>query len=160
MARDATARLYDVDQHAITFTKLDQSKRYDMGEIAFRAKPGSLIELDQLHESIWASRLSRGTSSGLVSLEVTARGQVAAEGNRLILRVSGSDDYFVLDADPEEGQKVKFDQLRAAQVQGEKIVSVTGRLDGWSGRWPQMLRQLPPKPRKILVSEFEFVEEK
>ena len=53
MACDATARLYDVDEDSVVFKKLQQTKRYDQGTITFGACNGKLIDLDQLHESIW-----------------------------------------------------------------------------------------------------------
>ena len=64
MARDATARLYDVDEDTVVFVKLQQKERYDQGTVTFRARSGKLIDLDKLHESIWATRLSGGTRSG------------------------------------------------------------------------------------------------
>ncbi len=155
MARDATARLYDVDEKSVVLTKLTQTGKYDAGTIAMRAKKGKLIELDKLHESVWATRLSGGTRSGLVSLEVTAAGTVFVGESETILKVTGSDAHFVLQKNPEGENKAAFDELRSALDRGEQIVSVTGRVDGWSGLWPEVLRKLPPKPRRILVTGFE-----
>ncbi len=159
MAREATARLYDVTKESVVFTKLDQSKRYDLGTITFKAKQGKLLDLDKLHESVWATRLSGGTSSGLVKLEVTAVGQAVVKDKTTILNVTGSDEHFLLAEDAEEkpatGQKTAFQRMQDSLARGEAVVSVTGRVDGWRGRWPEMLRKLPSKPRKILVSSFE-----
>ena len=58
MARDATARLYDVDEDSVVFKKLQKTQKYDQGTISFRSRKGKLIDLDKLHESIWATRLS------------------------------------------------------------------------------------------------------
>ncbi len=155
MARDATARLYDVDEDTVVFKKLDQSEKYDQGTVTFRARKGKLIDLDKLHESIRASRLSDGTRSGLVSLEVTAIGAVVVNHEQIIFEVAGSDAHFVLGKDAEyEGRDV-FAELRAA---APHVVSVTGRLDGWVGRWPNMLRKRPATPRRILVTGFETAE--
>ena len=33
-----------------------------------------------------------------------------------------------------------------ALVKGDKVLSVTGRVEGWSGRWPDVLRKLPGEP--------------
>ena len=155
MARDATARLYDVDEDTVVFKKLEQSKKYDQGTVAFRARKGKLIDLDKLHESIRASRLSDGTRSGLVSLEVTAIGAVVVNQEQMVLEVAGSDAHFVLGKDPEnEGPDVFAELLAAAP----HVVRVTGRLDGWVGRWPHMLRKRPAKPRRILVTGFETAE--
>ena len=94
MARDATARLYDVDDDSVTYKKPRKRGKYDQGTITFRAKKGRLVSLDKLHESIWATRLSGGTRSGLVSLDVTAVGEVMVRGNKTLLSVDGADEYF------------------------------------------------------------------
>ena len=166
MARDATARLYDVHPGSVVLKKRDEQKKYDHGTITFRARKGKLIDLDKLHESIWATRLSGGTRSGLVSLEVTAVGEVVVDGKNIIIRVAGSKSHFLLGKDPVlgknpvEGHEDELDKLRAAVKAARKVVSVTGRLDGWKGRWPQVLRKLPSKPRRILVTSFKTVKER
>jgi hypothetical protein len=163
VARDATARLYDVTDGSVVLTKLGVSKSYDHGTITFAAKKGKLIDLDKLHESIWATRLSGGTRSGLLKLEVTAVGEAVVQGTETVLRVAGADELFALAEDPEvkvaKAEKSSFQKLREALARGEKITSVTGRLDGWQGRWPTVLGKLPPKPRKILVWSFETAKE-
>ena len=166
MAREATARLYDVDQDSVLLKNLTRSGKYDTGTITFRAKKGKQIDLDKLHESIWATRLSGGTSSGLVSLEVTAIGEVVVIDQETILKVASSeahttaDNRFVLAKNLATEHSTSFDSLRAALVRGERVVSVSGKLDGWTGLWPKMLRELPAKPRRILVTEFETAKEK
>jgi hypothetical protein len=164
VAREATLRLYDVVRDSVVLNKLGMSKSYDHGTITFRAKKGKLIDLDKLHESIWATRLSGGTRSGLVKLEVTAIGTVVVEGNQTLLKVAGADAVYILADDPEikpaSGQKTDFQKMQEAVARGEKTLSITGRVDGWHGRWPAMLKELPAKPRKILVSSFEIVKEK
>ncbi len=155
MARDATARLYDVHKDSVVLKKLSQQEKYDQGTITFRARKGRLIDLDKLHESIWATRLSGGTRSGLVSLGVTIVGEVVLDGGRAIMKVAGSKARFILGSDPEDGREEVFEKLQAAARDGRKVVQVTGRLDGWAGRWPDVLRRLPPKPRRILVTSFE-----
>jgi len=157
--REAAARLYDVDQSSVVLKKLNQAEKYDIGTVAFRAKQGKLIDLDKLHESIWATRLSGGTSSGLVSLEVTVIGEVVVNDKATTLKVTGSDAYFILGKHPEE-QQATFDELRSALARGEKVISVSGRIDGWAGRWPSVLGHLPPKPRRILVTNFETDKDK
>ena len=93
MARDATARQYDVDADSI---KLDKQA----GTIAFRAKKGRLVDLDKLHESIKATRLGDSTGMTLKWLEVTATGEVVA-GPTLKFKVGGSEQYFLVGADSE-----------------------------------------------------------
>ena len=157
MARDAAARLYDVDARTFAFKKFNKSKKYDVGTISFRAKPGKLVQLDKLHESMWATRLSGRTRSGLVKIEVTAVGKATVTDGKTVFLVSGSEDVFTLDEDSELEKKEDraiFGKLQEAMAKGRVVTSVTGRLDGWSGRWPTVLRRIPTKPRRILVSEF------
>ena len=151
MARDATARLYDVDADSV---KLEKKP----GIITFRAKKGRLINLDKLHESIWATRLSGSTGMALTWLDVTAVGEVVIKKDRTILKVAGSDDYFVLKEDPKAktGDKTAFARLREAVERGQKLESVTGRVEGWHGHFPKFLKALPEKPRVILVKDFEL----
>jgi hypothetical protein len=152
VARDATARQYDVDAD---FTKLDKKA----GTIAFQAKKGRLVDLDKLHESIWATRLGDGTGMTLNWLDVTATGEVVS-GAEPKLKVTGSDQVFSLGAETEgssKEQKEAFQRLIAALERGEKVVSVTGRVEGWKGNLTQFSKLLPPKPRRILVKEFQTV---
>jgi len=155
VAREATARLYDVDADTIVFKRLSKSGKYDTGTVTFRAKTGKLIDLDKLHESVWATRLSGGTRSGLVSLEVTAAGTIVVGDKETTLKVADAEPEFALAQNPEADFKNAFAELRTALERGDKITSVTGRLDGWSGRWPEVLKKLPPKPRRIFVTRFE-----
>ena len=157
MARDATARLYDVDEDSIVFKKFGRSRKYDHGSITFRSREDRLIDLDQLHESIWATRLSGGTRSGLVSLVVTAVGKIDVRDGRTVLKVNDSAGEFVLDPNPDDEFRGVFEKLQSSLQTSGQVVTVTGRLDGWAGRWPQMLKQVPPKPRTILVTDFEIV---
>ena len=145
MARDATARQYDVDADAV---RLDISK----GEITFRAKKGRLVDLDKLHESIWATRLGVGTGMALDWIDVTAVGEVVVEKDGVALRVKGSDQRFVL----KPGDRTDVAALRKLAERGQSV-SVTGRLEGWSGSFPPFLKTLPKKPRAIAVKEIEPV---
>ena len=155
MAREATARLYDVQRSSVVLKKFTEKERYDIGTIKFRAKKGRLIDLNKLHESIWATRLSGGTRSGLLSLEVTAVGEAVVTGKKTIFKVTGSSAHFVLEKNPEDGHKDQFEKLRAAVNAGEKIVSVTGRIASYAGRWPTVLAKAPTQPRRILVTSFK-----
>jgi hypothetical protein len=71
------------------------------------------------------------------------------------LKMAGSDQYFMLAESPSQGEKLAFARLREALDRGQKVVSVTGRLQGWSGHFPDFLGSLPRKPRVILVKEFQ-----
>jgi hypothetical protein len=155
VARDATARQFDVEADDV---KLDQSN----GQITFHAKKGRLVDLDKLHESIWATRLSGGTGMGTNWLDVTAVGDVVVEKDRIILKVAGSEEYFVLKEDPKDpkaksGDKTAFARLRESVEDGKKSWSVFGRVEGWAGHFPPFLKAPPKKPRTILVKEFDPV---
>ena len=145
MARDAIARQYDVDADRVTLN-------IDKGLVTFGAKKGKLVDLDKLHESIWATRLSGNTGMALDWIDVTAVGEVVVEKDRTVLKVKGSDQVFVL----KEGDKKAFARLQEA-ADGKKSFSVTGRLEDWKGHFPPFLKTLPKKPRAIAVREFELV---
>jgi len=146
VARDATARQYDVDADSV---KLNMDK----GEVTFRAKKGKLVDLDKLHESIWATRLGVGTGMSMNWLDVTAVGELVAEKDRVVLKVKGSDQLFVLKQD----DKKVFARLRDAAEGKQKSASVSGRLEEWTGHFPPFLKTLPKKPRVITVKDFELV---
>jgi hypothetical protein len=146
VARDATARQYDVDADSVG---LDIKK----GLITFRAKKGRLVDLDKLHESIWATRLSGSTGMRLHWMDVTVVGAVVVEKKATVLKVAGSDQHFVLKPG---SNKAAFERLEKALARGDKVASVTGRLEGWSGHFPKFLKALPSKPYAILVTDFEL----
>jgi hypothetical protein len=148
-----------VDDQSVVFHRLQLTDRYDQATVTFRAKKGKLIDLEKLHESIWATRLSGGTSSGVICLQVTAVGQVTTSGDETVLNVSGTDRQFVLTADvaakPAEPEKSTFAELKKSLADGQKVVSVTGYVEGWSGRWPGVLSKAPEKRPKLMVTSFE-----
>ncbi len=148
MARDATARLYDVDEDSVV---LDQK----VGRITLRAKKGRLIDLDKLHESIHATRLGDGTGMALQWLDVTAVGEVTRAGTELRLKVAGSDQSFLLGKEPGASGQAVYARLQQALERGDRVVSVTGRVDGWQGNFTQFLKKLPDKPRRLLVKDFQ-----
>ena len=156
MARDATARLYDVHSDSV---KLIKRRRGDIrdGLVIFEAKKDKLVSLDKLHESIWATRLSGRTGMRLNRLVVTAVGEVVVEETKTLLKVKGSKERFVL-IEPRSKSTAKeksaLDKLHEAVARGAKVVHVTGRVSGWSGPFPALLKKLPEKPRRIIVEEF------
>lgn len=155
MACDATARLYDVDEDSVVFVKLQKTEKYDQGTVTFRARKNKLIDLDQLHESIWATRLSGGTRSGLVSLEVIAVGEIVTADNKTILKVSGSDKAFVLGKHSDAQHAAAFAKLPAS---AGKTVKLTGIIDDYTGQWPGVLKKQPINPRRVLVTGVELAE--
>jgi hypothetical protein len=152
VARDATARLYDVDADNVGL-------EIKTGTITFRAKKGRLVDLDKLHESIWATRLSGKTGMAMNWIDVTAVGEVVLDQTQPRLKVSGSNQYFVLAEDTKAThkthEKTPFARLQETLGRGEKVVSVTGRVQGWGGHFPDFLKTLPKKPLVILVKDFE-----
>jgi hypothetical protein len=103
VARDAIARQYDVDADAV---RLDIAK----GEVTFRAKKGRLVDLDKLHESIWATRLSVGTGMALNWIDVTAVGEVVVEKDRLTERQRISEVV--------RKERVEIEELGEANING------------------------------------------
>ena len=154
MACDAIARLYDVDENSAVFTKLDRTEKYDQGTFTFRAHKGRFIDLNKLHESVWATRLSGGTRSGLVSLEVTTIGRIETRGDKTILNVEGSNGAFLLGRHQDKKYAAAFDELKAAA--GDKTIRVSGLIDNYVGRWPNVLKKQPKNPRRLLVTKFKI----
>jgi len=164
VARGAIARLYDVDDDTVVFKKFNIKNKYDHATVAFRAKKGKLIDLQKMHESIWATRLSGGTRSGVICLEVNVVGEVAQTGNETILHIGGTDQQFVLvddvQAKPNPVQAGTLKALLRAVARGEKILSVTGYVDGWVGRWPGVLSRPADKQPRLMVTRFLAVKKK
>ena len=154
MAVDATARLYDVDEDSCLFKKLQKTEKYDQGTLTFRARKGKLIDLDKLHESIWATRLAHGTRSGLVTLEVVAIGEVVKAQDGTLLNVSNSDSQFELAKGSSKDGEAVFAELKDAATAGQ-VVKVTGVIDGYKGRWPALFKKKLPRTRRILVTGFD-----
>ena len=96
MARDAIARQYDVDADSIILQPQGPKGNYQLGTIDFTPKKGRSIDLDKMHESITATRLSGGTRMGMDYLELTAKGEVIERDKELVLKVSGSGQELFL----------------------------------------------------------------
>jgi hypothetical protein len=168
VARDAIARQYDVDKNSVKLEMEATSGEYRPGTITFRAKDGKSINLDQIRESIRATRLFGGTQMRVTYLEVTAVGDVTAAPQEIVLRVKGTGQEFTLAEEPNaepKGGKTALQRLRAALDRGEKITSITGRVGGWDGRFPDVLRALeaqpnsPSKRLRLLVTDFGIAKE-
>ena len=158
MARDAIARLYDVDADTIKLNRFEgQQGGYQLGTIEFAAKKGKSIDLDKIHESITATRLSGGTRMRMDYLEITAKGEVIKRDKELVLKVSGTGQELVLSEEPSaEGG---LQRLREAVARGDRVSTVTGRVPGWSGRFPLVLAAWATAPdaqkRKLAVVDFK-----
>jgi hypothetical protein len=165
VARDAIARQYDVDKNSII---LD----IPGGLITFRAKQGKSIDLDRLHESLRATRLSGRTGMEVRYLELNVRGKLVAgpgDPGTMRLKVAGTGQEFLLGAGTasETGAENPLQRLRAALAKGENVVSVTGRVQGWKGLFPDVLRVLAEQrpgggdpgarqPPTLIVTRFQI----
>jgi hypothetical protein len=160
MARDAIARQYDVDANSVKLSPLAKDlpeKGYPPGKIEFVAKKGKSIDLDKIHESITATRLSGGTNMGMEYLEITARGEVMSRDKDLVLKVSGTGQEFTLADDA--SAKEALQRLRQAVERKDKVTAITGRVQGWSGRFPDVLQawsKSASQKRMLGVTDFEI----
>src|SRR5262245_47510238 len=152
MARDAIARQYDVDKNSVDMTTEKGKGSYLPGTITFQAKKGRSIDLEKVRESIAATRLSGGTNMKKDWTGITAKGEVAG-GEELSLKVSGSGEEFVLKE--EASAKEVLPRLREALKRGDKVTSVTGRVQGWNGRFPDVLKAVAGQKKMVLqVTDF------
>ena len=162
MARDAIARQYDVDADSIILLPLEPQVSYQRGTIEFAPKKGRSIDLDKICESITATRLSGGTKMSVDYLEITATGEVIVRDKELVLKVSGTGQELLLSEEPTV--KDGLQRLREAVARGDKVSTVTGRVPGWSGRFPDVLREWPKAPDtqkwKLAVVDFEIEKKK
>jgi hypothetical protein len=163
MACDAIARQYDVDADSIKLTRpKDQKGDYQIGTIEFAAKKGKSLDVDKIDESIAATRLSGGTNMRMDYLEITAKGKVIERDKELVLKVSGTGQEFSLGEEPTA--KGGLERLREALARGEKVSSVRGRVQGWTGRFPVVLKAWAKAPdtqmRTLTVVDFEIEKKK
>jgi hypothetical protein len=145
--------------------------RYRNGTITFRVREGKALDLAQLHASLKATRLGGRTRSGVNYFDITAKGTVTVSGKEVLLKVSGTAQQFALGEDPKAKPKKDapspYERLRAALAKGEKVTAVTGRAQGWSGVWPEVLRGQPaglekPADKKLpllIVTGFQVAKE-
>ena len=157
MARDAIARQYDVDADSIILQPSEPKVSYQRGTIEFAPKKGRSIDLDKIHESITATRLSGNTSMSMDYLEITAKGEVIERDKELVLKVSGTGQELVLSEEPTA--KGSLQRLREALARGDKVSTVTGRVPGWNGRFPVVLaawaKASDTQKRKLMVGDFK-----
>jgi hypothetical protein len=159
MARDAIARQYDVDADSIILTPIGNKTSYQIGTIEFFPKKGKSIDLDMLDESIAATRLSGNTGMSIDYLDITAKGEVIERDKELVVKVSGTGQEFVLSE--EASAKGGLKRLREAVARGEKVATVTGRVPGWNGRFPVMLKAWATAPdTKWKLGVMDFTVEK
>ena len=173
--RDTIARQSDVDKSSMKYEVEPGTGKYRNGTITFAAMKGKSIDLKKLRESIQATRLGGNTRSGVNYLDITTEGEVVVADKETLLKVTGAEQQFLLGDDPKakpkEGEKTPYQRLTEALANGKKIASVTGRVQGWSGRWPTVLGELAKehekngkeagaakKPTLLVVRDFEIAE--
>ena len=175
---DTIARQSDVDKSSMKYEVEPGTGKYRNGTITFSAAKGKSIDLQKIQKSLQATRLGKGTSSGVNYLDITAEGDVVVVDKETLLKVTGAEQQFLLGDDPKakpkQGEKTPYQRLTEALAMGKKIANVTGRVQGWSGRWPAVLRELAEKTEKdakepgkapanmrtlLVVQEFEIAKE-
>jgi hypothetical protein len=154
VAAEAIARQSDVKP---TSVKVEMT---DGGRVVFAARPGRSLDLEKIHAALKETRLSGKppgkTGARILYLEVTVLGEVVNEGTELLIKVKGTKQVFRLGDDPVPREnlleKTAFQRLKKTLAQGRKVVGLTGRVKGWSGHFPAVLRELPgdfaPGPRR------------
>lgn len=152
MARDAAARLYDVEKNLV---KLDIPR----GLITVQPKRGRSLDLDRLRESLQATRLSGRTGMEVIHLEITVRGRLRSSNGDVFLDVPGTSERFKLDeAPPAKGgaaPKPVLPRLREAATGKEPVAAITGRVAGWTGLFPDVLRALGKERRALSGGDTE-----
>lgn len=115
----------------------------------FAARPGCSLDLEKIHASLKETRLSGmpgTTRSQILYLELTVMGEAVVSGKELLLKVKGTKEVFRLEDEPGKAippEGTVFQRLQKAVAKGQQMIHVTGRVKGWSGHFPAVLRELP-----------------
>jgi hypothetical protein len=153
VAADAIARQYDVNKNSVKLFCEPGKGSYRPGTISFLAKKGKSIDLDQIRESITATRLSGGTNMSVDYLEITVTGDIQAGEKEVVLKGKNGPAFVLVDGPKTKGIVQKM--LEAS----DKVTSVTGQVQGWNGRFPVMLQALAKTSGQerlhLLVTSFE-----
>jgi hypothetical protein len=170
--RDTIARQLDVNKDSVKMEMLPGTGKYRIGLITFQTREGKPLDLVKLQSSLKATRLGKGTRSGVKFLEITAQGKVSVSEKETVLTVSGAGQQLRLaddpNAKPKKGEETPYQRLRAALAKGAKVTALTGRVQGWDGVWPEVLKKLAEKEEKpsaermpvLLVTDFQIAREK
>jgi len=154
VARDAIARQFDVDKNSV---KLD----IDSGRITFRARKGRSIDPGRLCSSLRATRLGGRTGMEVEWLQLDVRARPTEAGGELTLpRGTGGKRFVLKELPGGPAGKSQFQQLRESLGRGERVVSVSGRVEGWRGLFPDVLRKLEQeyasdRPTVLRVTGFQ-----
>jgi hypothetical protein len=156
------ARQVDVDESSVELIPDAEEGKYRPGRVLFKAKTGQSINLGQIQQAITATRLSGQTNMRVDYLEITVQGSLRLQDHEPRLRVSGADQEFDLAADDRDLEKRLMEAAEA-----EATVNVVGRVDGWNGRFPVVLRTLAKRygtdgktPILLVISSLEDAEAK
>ena len=125
--------------------------------LTFRPKPGKSLDPSAIHAALKPTRLGKNAGSVLSYFRLTAVGSITGE-KELRLKVRGTDLEFVLtetqEAKPDQGGRTLLQHLRGELAKGHGDMEVTGYLDGWKGRFPEVLKKEVPKVPVLQVIEF------
>jgi hypothetical protein len=125
--------------------------------LTFRPKPGKSLDPGAIRAALKPTRLGKNAGSVLSYFRLTAVGPVTGE-KELRLRVRGTNLEFVLaetpEAKPDKGGRTLLQHLRSELAKGRGDMEVTGYLDGWKGRFPEVLKTEVPTVPVLQVINF------
>jgi hypothetical protein len=152
-----------VEKDSVKLSCESDKGKYRPGKITFWAKKGKSINLGKIQESITATRLSGHTNMRVDYLEIMVRGNLILRDGEPVLQVSGTKQEFELAADDRDLEK----PLLEAAGRGDAAVTVVGRVDGWNGRFPVVLKTLAKrygtdgkKPILLVITSLETADKK
>jgi hypothetical protein len=147
-----------VEKDSVKLTCETEEGKYRPGKITFDARTGRSINLGKIQEAITATRLSGNTNMRVGYLEIVVRGILILRDQEPVLQVSGSELEFELAADDRHLDK----RLLESAGRSEETVTVVGRVDGWNGRFPVVLKTLAKrygtdgkKPILLVITSLE-----
>ena len=147
-----------MEDHSVALTCETEEGEYRPGKITFEAKRGRSINLGEIQKAITATRLSGNTNMRVSYLEIVVRGDLILRNQEPSLLVSGVEQVFELEAD----DRILEKRLREVAAGSADAVTVVGRVDGWSGRFPVVLRTLKKRygtdhtiPMLLVITKLE-----
>ena len=142
----------NVDKGSI---KIDRER----STLTFRPNPGKSLDPSAIHAALKPTRLGKSAGSVLSYFRLTAVGPITGE-KELRLKVRGTDLEFVLaetpEAKPDKEGRTLLQHLRSELAKSPGDVQVTGYLDGWKGRCPEVLKKEVPKVPVLQVIDFRI----
>jgi hypothetical protein len=149
-----------VNKDSVKYEVEPGKKKYANATVTFAAAKGQSFDIKDLEADLRETRLGKSTRSGVNYLDVTASGEIVAGEKETVLKINGTKQQFVLSDDPNAkppaDKKTAFQRLQEALKKGEKIATVTGRVQGWKGVWPAVLKELAKADKTVLVvTDFE-----